>query len=297
MALSTAESSHTAQRKWKSLSAAAALAGIISIYSVSSTDSIRLDAVAASGTGSRLTSLSGDVSKQVVVDADTNLSFPLYMRTPASLASDEPQPRLRLVGLGVRTVSFLRVRVYVAALYMDESALHFDSSAETIEQHMKHLLDQGTPAVIRIVPVRNTDFNHLRDGFIRALQNRLKKAIRQSQIDASHETQFQQEIQHVKDAFPKGSVPKGSPLDCVIVPSGNQKPARSGLVFEYGGEVFGQDTARDELKHEVKPVDASFTVARELVLAYFAEQGEISTPFKKSVADALLVQKQLPTSQ
>ncbi|KAJ1026791.1 hypothetical protein NDA16_002088 [Ustilago loliicola] len=276
---------------------------------MSSGDSLKLDAAApASAAASSLTSLTADPSKQTVVDTDTNLSFPLYLPTPASCkSSGQSEPCFRLVGLGVRTVSFLRVRVYVAALYVDENKLQTrlsqssssDAQGKTLEHHVKEMLDNGTSAVIRIVPVRNTDFNHLRDGFIRALQNRLKKAIKQARIqsDSPLESQFQQAIQQIKDSFPRGSVPKGSPLDLVILPtSASSKPARTSLSFEYDNQVFGQvqaSSAPADAKSD-KSVDAGFTVARELVLAYFADKDEISTPFKKSVQEGLY--QQLPAA-
>ncbi|CDW97647.1 hypothetical protein [Sporisorium scitamineum] len=284
--------SHHAQRKWKSLLAAVGLVGLVSVYSLSLSDPVKLEA-APSGAASSLTSIAADPSQQGVVYADTNLSFPLYIPTPASFNSTQPEPKLRLVGLGVRTVSFLCVRVYVAALYIDESKLLSSDLTDenSLEQRMKTLLDQGTPAVIRIVPVRNTDFNHLRDGFIRALQARLKLALKASRVEAgsSVEEQFTRGVQQIKESFPRGSVPKGSPLDVVVVP---QKGGRASLNFEYGGEVFGQVRSGSEEVKAGKGADEGFTVARELVLAYFAEQGEISTPFKKSVEQGLQ-QKQL----
>ncbi|CBQ73278.1 conserved hypothetical protein [Sporisorium reilianum SRZ2] len=273
VAVSLHAESHSAQRRWKSLMAVAALAGVVSIYSLSRADSVHLDAAPAGAAASGLPSISADSSsQQVVVDADTNLTFPLYIPTPVSLrTTDKPVPRLRLVGLGVRTVSFLRVRVYVAALYMDEAQL--GASGETsLEQHMQALLDAGTPAVIRIVPVRNTDFNHLRDGFIRALQARLKLALKTSRVTPGSqiEEQFTRGVGQVKESFPRGSVPKGSALDVVV--------GKGRLNFEYAGEVFGQE-GEDR---------GAFTVARELVLAYFAESGEISAAFKRSVEQGLL---------
>lgn len=285
----------------------AVLAAFVSAFALSSADTLKLDAAPSSATAS-LTSIVADPAKQVVLDSDTKLAFPLYLPTPASFksAADQGEPRFRLVGLGVRTVSFLRVRVYVAALYIDEHKLQShlaqssssDSQARSLEQSIKELLDSGTSAVIRIVPVRNTDFNHLRDGFIRALQNRLKKAIKQSRLeqDSPLESQFQQAIQQIKESFPRGSVPKGSPLDLVVLPtSGSARPARAALNFEYDGQVFGEVRASNtpaDAKTD-KGVDAGFTVARELVLAYFADEGEISTPFRKSVQEGL---KQLPAS-
>ena len=294
----TAESNTSGQMKWTHF-AVAALAGFVSAYTLSSGDSLKLDA-APSAAASSLTSITADPSKQVVVDKDTNLSFPLYLAMPASFKStNQPEPRFRLVGLGVRTVSFLRVKVYVAALYIDEAKLQSrlsqsspsDGQSKTLEQHIKEMLDDGTSAVIRIVPVRNTDFNHLRDGFIRALQGRLKKAIKQDQIqsDSPLESQFQQAIQQIKESFPRGSVPKGSPLDLIILPTTSTKPARTSLNFEYDNQIFGQvqPSSAPAYAKSDKGSDAGFTVARELVLAYFADQGEISTPFKKSVQDGL----------
>lgn len=273
----------TQQRRWASLLAVAALAGIVTAYKLASP--VHLDA-APSASGP--TSLVADPSTQVVVDPDTQLSFPLYIPTPTSL--DSPS-RLRLVGLGVRTVSFLSVRVYVAALYIDDSHASPERSGKTLEAHMKDLIDSGVPVVIRIVPVRNTDFNHLRDGFIRALQARLKKAIKSGvvQQDSEVEAQFQQAIGQVKESFPRGSVPKGSPLDLVVKPvNRGERPTRASLSFEYAGEVFGQVKA-DKVGSE-RGEDEGFTVGRELVLAYFADKDEISGKFKKSVQQGLLGQ-------
>lgn len=300
-------SSSKGRKGWKL--AVSALASFGLVYSITSTDTLKLDAapVPDSALPPGLSSIIADSTKQLVVDPDTNLSFPLYLPSPASFktsSSSQNEPRFRLVGLGVRTVSFLRVRVYVAALYIDESTLqaHLSQSPpadKTLEQTVKEMIDQGTPAVIRIVPVRNTDFNHLRDGFIRALQNRLKSAIKQSKLqpDSPLESQFQQAIQQIKDSFPRGSVPKGSPLDLVIIPiAGSSRPARTSLSFEYDNQIFGQvQTGSTPADSKAGAgVDAGFTVARELLLAYFVDQNEISTPFKKSVREGMY--HQLPAA-
>lgn len=121
------------------------------------------------------------------------------------------------------------------------------------------------------VPVRSTDFAHLRDGFIRALQGRLKKAIKAGEIQTGSSTEeaFSRSIQDLKESFPRGSVPKGSALDLVITPPGR-------LGFEYEGKLVDQ-------VQPPAPAEKGFTAARELLLAYFAQSGEISAAFKKSV--------------
>ncbi|KAI3479137.1 hypothetical protein L1887_58839 [Cichorium endivia] len=139
-----------------------------------------------------------------------------------------------------------------------QSRLSSVSSNARVIQNVKDLLDDGTAAVIRIVPVRNTDFNHLRDGFIRALQNRLKKAIKDARV---------------ADRLPRSSLnssslssrsrtrsraarsPRARPLDLVILPTAvNSKPVPASLNFEYDGQVFGQVTPnKDEVSAIVRP--------------------------------------------
>ncbi|SNX83818.1 uncharacterized protein MEPE_02526 [Melanopsichium pennsylvanicum] len=298
IAASLSDVSTASDQRRLNLLAAVIIAGFVSAYALSSSDSLKLDAPPPfSAAASSLTSITADPSKEIVVDTDTQLSFPAYLPTPASFSTTQPPPRFKLIGLGVRTVSFLRVKVYVAALYIDEAKLNArltqsSNPDATPEQVIKELLDHGTSAVIRIVPVRNTDFNHLRDGFIRALQNRLKKAIKQPKIstDSPLEAQFQKSIGEIKESFPRGSVPKGSPLDLVIVPTSATKPVRTSLNFEYDGQIFGQVKGSLEPAdaNQEKGIDAGFTVARELVLAYFADKDEISTPFKRSVQQTLV---------
>lgn len=108
---------------------------------------------------------------------------------PAQL--DLPQDKFQLLGVGVRTVSFLSFHVYALGIYIAEQdrqlahevladAKELDSKHEgSLESALldhdqstkiiSHLLDHGISLDIRIVPVRNTDFGHLRDGFVRQI--------------------------------------------------------------------------------------------------------------------------------
>lgn len=58
------------------------------------------------------------ISHYLLVDSATSINFPQILR-PLALSNTA----LTLVGLGVRTVSFLRVKVYSAGFYLEESAL------------------------------------------------------------------------------------------------------------------------------------------------------------------------------
>ncbi|KAJ1328923.1 Chalcone isomerase like [Microdochium nivale] len=109
-----------------------------------------------------------------------------------------------LVGLGVRTVSFLSIQVYMVGYYIatqDIAALQarlvkeINPIATTLVANEKDelrqaLLDpvQGEKlwgeilrdvrprSAFRIVPIRDTDFHHLRDAFVRAVQSRSQLA-------------------------------------------------------------------------------------------------------------------------
>ncbi|KAL5598791.1 hypothetical protein BROUX41_003876 [Berkeleyomyces rouxiae] len=119
-----------------------------------------------------------------------------------------------LVGFGVRTVSFLRIQVYVAGYYVATADLPrlaaalidattttsaTDSSTSGTPRSLllpgaersalqAQLLDgaasdalwdgvlecAGVRSLFRVTPVRDTDFHHLRDGFVRAIQARTR---------------------------------------------------------------------------------------------------------------------------
>jgi hypothetical protein len=95
--------------------------------------------------------------------------------------------KFRLLGTGVRTVSFLSLHVYAIGIYIGEndlpklpSILNAEKvSGEELEKSMldpdtgsviiSKLLNSGVNLSLRIVPVRGTDFGHLKDGFVRSI--------------------------------------------------------------------------------------------------------------------------------
>lgn len=167
---------------------------------------------------------------QVDTGTSTVPYFPSTIRLPRSgslnlnagdeVPRDTEQDEYQLLGLGIRTVSFLRIQVYVVGLYVatpDIAELQtrlvrtaLNPPSETGEvasgaganyatslvpgerQQLKDLLlDQGERSdaawddilkkdglrtAIRIVPTRNTDFLHLRDGWVRGITGRAQRA-------------------------------------------------------------------------------------------------------------------------
>ncbi|KAI5449889.1 Altered inheritance of mitochondria protein 18 mitochondrial [Naganishia albida] len=222
------------------------------------------------------------VKDAFVVDNATSIQFPQTLR-PLALSNTA----LSLVGLGVRTVSFLRVKVYSAAFYLEESALGAlrgqaewssftadrltkataTGEGELVGEALMHkLLSQPINCAIRIVPTRKTDFGHLRDGFTRALQARQKKAAKDGKLSAEEEERIDSSIQQFKSFFPSSSVPKGKELLLV-------KTAQNSLAVEFEGKTLG--TLRDAW------------VATEMMVAYFADRNVISAPLKEDVARKL----------
>lgn len=96
----------------------------------------------------------------------------------------------RLLGLGVRKITFLKVQVYVVGLYARVSDLddhnsrfralpevqkfqsHDDVSCDTA---FKAMVQTPIELILRIAPVKNTNGPHLRDGFTRNLTESAKK--------------------------------------------------------------------------------------------------------------------------
>ncbi|KAL4811490.1 chalcone-flavanone isomerase-domain-containing protein [Aspergillus unguis] len=131
----------------------------------------------------------------------------------------EEEEEYQLLGLGIRTVSFLRIQVYVVGMYVAKSdiselqqrlmqmAVNPPSEEQVISnsvgatsatmlvsterQRLKELLldgkkgeeawnailkQPGLRTAIRIVPTRNTDYQHLRDAWVRGITGKAQKA-------------------------------------------------------------------------------------------------------------------------
>lgn len=107
------------------------------------------------------------------------------------------------------------------------------------------------------VPVRNTDFAHLRDGFTRTLLARQRTQRQAGTLSPDKDEAITTAIQQLKSLFPAGSVPKGREL--VIVRTPDEQ-----LAVEYEGKVMGRV--------------ADAWVADNMVLAYFDAKSPISPP-------------------
>ncbi|MCJ1315696.1 Altered inheritance of mitochondria protein 18 mitochondrial [Xylographa vitiligo] len=169
------------------------------------------------------------------------LSLPSSSSASAALPvgtgdADEPY---RLVGLGIRTVSFLSIQVYVVGLYIASAdvatlqarlvrAAASTEAASTLvageKEALRHALldpvrseevwdgvlkEGGIRSVLRIVPTRNTDFAHLRDGWVRGITARSQRPAGGERFE---DEGFGEAVGRFKGLFGRGGVPKGKAL-------------------------------------------------------------------------------------
>lgn len=217
----------------------------------------------------------------------------------------ENQEQYTLLGLGIRSVSFLSIQVYVVGLYvrtqdlgaLQEKLIHvINESASTLipsekEELQKRLLDgsasreiwtdilkvPGLKTAWRVAPTRNTDFGHLRDGWITGINNRMREA---KQLTPGKETEYDAEdfgkaIGDFKTIFTGGKAPKGSVM---ILSRGRygdmdvwfqEKPAASGKEKEM--QKLG--SVADE------------RIAKLIWLGYLGGDKVSSEPARKGVAE------------
>lgn len=152
----------------------------------------------------------------------------------AASISDKAGVEYTLVGLGMRTVTFIGIQVYLVGFYVAtqdvERLQHYlvkkinplattliPSEKDTLrkalhdaaegEQTWDSILQEaGCRTAFRIVPVRDTDFHHLRDGFVRAVQ------ARSSRDSAYNDDAFGAAMKDFKGLFNRGQVPKKKEL-------------------------------------------------------------------------------------
>jgi Chalcone isomerase like len=155
---------------------------------------------------------------------------------------EKGEQEYQLVGLGIRTVSFLGIQVYVVGLYIavpDIATLQqrlvrkMDPIATTLvpgeRQKLRELLmdpekgeeawddilkDGGIRTAFRIVPTRNTDFMHLRDGWVRGITGKTQARTAAGDHSFNDET-FGDSVNQFKAVWGSGarkSVLKGETL-------------------------------------------------------------------------------------
>jgi hypothetical protein len=187
---------------------------------------------------------------------------------PETIEVEGIKEKFRLVAWGVRTVSFLRIQVYNVGLYIPESQVDvlptYSLSDAGGDPWPALIRIYSYPLLLRIIPVRNTDYAHLRDGFVRSTQSRLTKYadedVRKGLVEDS--------VTMFKALFPKSKMKKGEVLSIV------QKGPELRL---YGGDHMEEDMG------SVKNDD----LARGLMSAYLVGDNVVSPDLKKKLSAKL----------
>lgn len=238
--------------------------------------------------------------------------FPRRIHLPASEATatspgtapPTQEEEYTLVGLGIRTVTIFGIEVYVMGMYVrtsDISALQsrlihlINSDASTLvpgekDQLATRLLDpassteiwdtllreEGVRSVWRVVPSKNTDFAHLRDGWMNGIK-RATKEVKTHLKTGPTLTEYDDEtfgtaVRSFRDIFTGGGrAPKGS----VIL-----------LLRDAGGslEILFQDPQKKQALESIGKVQDP-RIGRLIWMAYLAGKDVSSESARKAVVD------------
>ncbi|BGP52892.1 hypothetical protein JCM8202v2_000449 [Rhodotorula sphaerocarpa] len=239
-------------------------------------------------------------NSEVYYDPTTATPFPQHLSAPDGTA-------LRLVGTGVRTVSFLNIRVYAAGFYVSqreldqlyagklgpdwtgftpESLIPPFASGGTEQQQpkgevlMESLLEKADTAVI-IIPLRNTSLAHLRDGFSRALVARMKVPRVSNEFTDSMNEATGAALVDFKSFFPPRSLAKGMPLELYY------SARNRDVTFQLRDEKTRSPQVLGTLSDAL--------LARELMVSYFSDSAAPSRELVVSAAMGLARQPGSPT--
>jgi len=244
--------------------------------------------------------------------------FPRTLRLPAAITSPSTEAaagsargqhkdEYTLVGLGLRTVTFIGIQVYVVGYYVatadiaalqaaltkrvnpiattlvpaERDALRADLLDPVVGERLwNELLAADIPArsAFRVVPVRDTDFPHLRDGFVRAIQARVPPppSSAATAAEAQAEDRFGESMKEFRALFNRGSVPKRREL-LLLRGAGGQL----NVAFDEG-----KGNQKERLK--VLGTVEDERVSRALWLNWLAGKNVASEPARKSIVEGLM---------
>jgi len=129
------------------------------------------------------------------------------------------------------------------------------------------LRDAGVRTLVRIVPTRNTDFPHLRDGWVRSIVARA-----QANKEEYGDEAFGQSVADFKALFNRGTVPKQKEL--LLSRNKNGK-----LAVWYDDGKIGAQRLGDV---------ADERISRAVWLNYLAGKTVASEPARKSIIDGIM---------
>jgi hypothetical protein len=244
----------------------------------------------------------GEDIELVETGTSTIPHFPKTIQVPSTSGANDDDTEYTLLGLGIRTVSFLSVQVYVVGLYIQTSSLATlqsklikrvnplaSSLVSTEKDELRTLLldgdssyelwdsilsdkSSGIKTAVRVVPTRNTDFGHLRDGWVRGITARTQLAQKKGDTTFQDET-FGTAMKDFKAMMQgKGSAPTGS----VILLTRDGDGTLGVLYQDKKGKIEDFGTLRDE------------RIARLMWLGYLGGKTVSSEGARQGVVDGII---------
>ncbi|KAG0308988.1 hypothetical protein BGZ98_005850 [Dissophora globulifera] len=169
----------------------------------------------------------GRTATAVAAHPDSKVAF------PRTIPSEDGSPA-RLLGLGVRKITFLKVQVYVVGLYakasdLDDHNSRFRALPEvqkfqrtdqaSADTAFRAVIQTPIELILRIVPVRNTNGPHLRDGFTKSLV----EAAKRQKLSEPENEEAMDGINEFKNLLPKGKISSSQALLFRKSPDGSMK--------------------------------------------------------------------------
>ena len=259
---------------------------------------------------------SGEALELVETGSTAVQHFPKTITIPSPTSPTGKPDEYTLLGLGVRTVSFLSLKVYVVGFYVQTSSLHtlqaslikqVNEQASALipgekEQLKQRLLSpdesyaiwdriiRETPVsvAIRIVPTRDTDFGHLRDGFVRGITQRTQQRVGTRPAAATGglelgeyaDAAFGAALKAFQALFGgRGKAPTGSVLLLVRPEDGSLRALWS---KKDGSEAVEMGSVADE------------RITRQLMLLYLGGKKVSSEPARESIVDGVMALVERP---
>lgn len=235
------------------------------------------------------------------------VAAPNTQANPGNVLNEE---EYTLLGQGIRTVSIFSIQVYVMGLYIRTKDI------STLQSHLIHLINAQASTLVpsekdelrrrlldptesteiwekllrttnvksawRIVPTRNTDFAHLRDGWITGIKRGTQEAaaVLRAKASGPAETEYENEsfgdaVKNFKDMFTGGGrAPKGSVVMLVRDGAGALD-----IMFQEGSKTQG-------LEKMGRMEDAR--ISRLVWMGYLAGKNVSSEAARKGVVDGCI---------
>ena len=256
------------------------------------------------GGGAKIVAKDEGSGEEVELMPTGTSGVPHFPKTIFVPSPDGQKEEYQLLGLGIRTVSFLNIQVYVVGLYVQKDSLaalqadlvkHVNPLASALIPGEKESLRAGLldaeksyeiwdtmlkkkggelKTVWRIVPVRNTDFQHLRDGWVRGITAKTQAASLRQKKEFDDES-FALAMREFKALFGgKGRAPKGS-----VVLLKRDGDGKLNVLFQ---EKDGQREVIDF------GVIGDERIARLIWLGYLAGKNVSSEGARKGIVDGIM---------